>query len=1033
MKHYSKAESFNEIKALVVDFEKYLTQSNKSLGESQTENNFIKPFFSALNWNVTNRSLEPERQVFQVQVTGQTGKDKTRPDYLLRIPEKQNNTMKSVLFMDAKKPSENLKTNVHHIRQVYQYAYSTLNSSENPNNRVRLAVLTDFEEFRFFDCLDPTPLDPKYRERFETFNKHVIKDWTYKDYIAKFDELWDLLEYNNVVNGSLDKWYLTEKQISDNRITPDKKFLSDLKQWRTDVARSMYRNDKSLSDYQLTKSTLLFINRIIFVKMLYDRGIEPDYLTEILATLGKSKKSEVKLYELCKSTFERLNHIYNGSIFEEQKDSDDIEISNSVLKEIFEELKPENSIYTLASMPVEIIGNVYELFIAEQIVKKGTGIALIPKYEDKKAGGVYYTPRYIVEYIVDNTLGKKLEECRTPSDVAKIKILDPACGSGSFLLVAFQKLLDWHKKWYYNELLKFVKKDNPSQFRVKNDKKVRILDDTGNDFYTIHLSQKLKSEILINNIFGVDIDPQAVMVTKFSLSIKALEDSTIEEIIEDTTLFNLPAIPKLENNIKCGNSLIGSDFYIDNRPSLFNEREKRKINTFDWEKEFPEIFKEDIIKHENQIVKKIGTHLNAAVNYLDGAIYHTEKAVEYANELNQFEVKEPEIPYQTNSKGGFDVIIGNPPYVRIHLMERSIVDYILNNYQTSTGQIDLYSIFMEKSIHLLKYDGFLGFITPRFIKFNLDSELLRKLLLSYEIVSLTEVGKSFQNVNTECLVSIIRKSFNNRIYKTKIIDYFPNSRINLVKEIEQEFFESLSNCIFNTVVNENEFSIINKLINNNEHLSTYFTIRRGMEIGKREIRGHQSGQKTLLGEDVTRYFIGYQNTFTPKNSEEVKRLRDFSIKEKLLIRRVANQLICVYDNNDFFFNKNLYALVDASQDFNLKYILSLLNSKLLNFFLKKYFTTKKEELFPEIQSYQIKQIPIRKINFLIKSEKQLHDRLVRLVEQMMENQEHCHLAKIENDKRLYLNIIASLDKQIDELVYKLYDLTIDEIKIVEGE
>jgi len=206
-----------------------------------------------------------------------------------------------------------------------------------------------------------------------------------------------------------------------------------------------------------------------------------------------------------------------------------------------------------------------------------------------------------------------------------------------------------------------------------------------------------------------------------------------------------------------------------------------------------------------------------------------------------------------------------------------------------------------------------------------------------------------------------------------------------------------------------------------------------MEIGKREIRGHQSGQKTLLGEDVTRYFIGYQNTFTPKNSEEVKRLRDFSIKEKLLIRRVANQLICVYDNNDFFFNKNLYALVDASQDFNLKYILSLLNSKLLNFFLKKYFTTKKEELFPEIQSYQIKQIPIRKINFLIKSEKQLHDRLVRLVEQMMENQEHCHLAKIENDKRLYLNIIASLDKQIDELVYKLYDLTIDEIKIVEGE
>jgi len=254
MKQYTKQEAKKEIQELVNHFERNIQQfKGSTYKEAQIENDFIRPLFESLNWNVTNRELEPERQIFQLQVTGKTGKENNkRPDYLIRIPDKKTNSMKSAFFIEAKKPIYDLKTNEQYIRQVYQYAWSTLNSSDNPNNQVRLAVLTDFEEFRFFDCQDVTPLK---QNRAEAFNKHVLKDWHYTDYVNKFDELWDLFEYNNVVNGSLDKWAITAKDLSEKRITPDKQFMADLKDWRLAIAKSMWKNDKSLDDFSLTKAT----------------------------------------------------------------------------------------------------------------------------------------------------------------------------------------------------------------------------------------------------------------------------------------------------------------------------------------------------------------------------------------------------------------------------------------------------------------------------------------------------------------------------------------------------------------------------------------------------------------------------------------------------------------------------------------------------------------------------------------------------------------------------------------------------------
>jgi adenine-specific DNA-methyltransferase len=971
---YSKDAAKKEIKQLVSDFRNNIN-TLKSKGfknsEAQTENDFIRPLFQYLNWNVSNRGLNVHEQVFQLQVTGKTGTDNKRPDYLLRVPDSNTNSMKNVMFVEAKKPIYNLKTEVNYIRQVYQYAYSTQNASDNENNQVRIALLTDFEEFRLFDCQDHLPLE---RNTLNDYNKHIIKDWTYNDYHDKFDELWDLLEFNNVKRGSLNKWYLTTKKLTENRITPDKLFLEDLREWRKSIALSMFNNDKDIDDYTLTSATLLYMNRLIFIKMLSDRNIEDDYLTQILENIDKSKKNQIKLYESCKSIFQRLDNVYNGSMFAYDKIIDEIEISNSVLKTIFTALKPENSVYTLAAMPVEIIGNVYEIFIAEQIVKKGQKVSIVPKYDEKKAGGVYYTPRYIVEYIVENTLGKKLEECKTPEDVAKIKVLDPACGSGSFLIVAYQKLLDWHKQYYLDELKKWIK--NNKNDKYKKDNMVRVLKELNDDTYQIHLSHKLKSEILKNNIFGVDIDQQAVLVTKFSLSMKALEDSTHDEVIEDNTIFREPTIPKLENNIKCGNSLVGSDFYQDNRPSLFNEREKRKLNTFDWGS------KEGF----DSIIKT----------------------------------------------GGFDCIIGNPPYVSNKEIEPNQKNYYTLRYKSAKNQFDLYTLFIEKSINLMNKNSEFGFIVPDAILDRSSAEYIRKMIINEsKLKTIFNLNNVFADVNVASAIIIFSKNNKNDtkinyIKSRSFKDYLLNNFIQ--KTLDQSKLNNFRNTAF-LLLDNKEFDLVEKINSKGIELFKLAIMGRGEELGKSSDFINSLNSKNsvgiLTGENVDRYKIKFSNLYISiSNIEKSQEL----YQKKIVVRQVGNKINASLDNVGFVTVQSIYSIV-PNQSISDKYILGIVNSSTINFLYQKLYNNK--DIFPRVLLENLKTIPIRNIDLTNKSETQNHDKLVSLVDQMLENQKYLQEAKTESDKKLYQNICDSLDKQIDQLVYKLYDLTDEEIAIVE--
>ena len=397
--------------------------------------------------------------------------------------------------------------------------------------------------------------------------------------------------------------------------------------------------------------------------------------------MGEVARSEGGgVYEALCRLFQQADARYNSGLFHFAKEKDEssaadsltlgLKIDDKVLQDILQNLYYPDSPYVFREIPSDILGQVYERFLGKVIrLTAGHQAKVEEKPEVRKAGGVYYTPTYIVDYIVQNTVGKLLEGTHpspsrtekrsergmTPKEVARLKILDPACGSGTFPLGAYQYLLDWHLKWYTDhEPEKLAAGKEPAIYQSKDGWR---------------LTTSKKKEILLNNIHGVDIDPQAVEVTKLSLLLKVLEGESQETIGSQLGMFKERVLPDLGRNIKCGNSLIGSDYYQDRQLTmLIDEEERYRVNAFDWKTEFSQVF----------------------------------------------------------IQGGFDVVMGNPPYLFITELGDSEKDYYFKNYKTTEYRFDVYGLFAELSIKsLLKDKGYLSFITPHtllsnnsFAKFN---------------------------------------------------------------------------------------------------------------------------------------------------------------------------------------------------------------------------------------------------------------------------------------------------------------------------
>src|SRR3972149_8612821 len=505
--------------------------------ETQLRREFVDPFFKLLGWDVNNEKgyAEAYKDVIHedsIKVGGVT----KAPDYCFRI----GGTRK--FFVETKKPSVNLKDDISPAFQLRRYAWSA---------KLPLSILTDFEEFAVYDCrVKPDKSDKSSTAR--------ILYLTCAEYAHRWDEIFEIFSRDAVLKGSFDR-YAESSKVKKGTASVDDAFLKEIESWRDTLARNLALRNPDLTQHDLNFTVQRTIDRIVFLRICEDRGIEK---YGRLMALQNGDRVYARLCEM----FHRADERYNSGLFHFQKDKSraespdtltlNVTVDDSALKNIIKNLYYPDSPYEFSVISSDILGQVYEQFLGKVIrLTAGHRAVVEEKPEVRKAGGVYYTPTYIVDYIVKNTVGKLVRaenfqplRKTTPKEISKIRILDPACGSGSFLLGAYTYLLDWHRDWYVAD----------GREKWATGRSPVLYQGMGGDW---RLTTAECKRILLNNIYGVDIDPQAVEVTKLSLLLKVLEGESEQTLARQLKIFHERALPDLGNNIKCGNSLISTDFY----------------------------------------------------------------------------------------------------------------------------------------------------------------------------------------------------------------------------------------------------------------------------------------------------------------------------------------------------------------------------------------------------------------------------------------------------------------------------------------
>ncbi|MBN2546843.1 MAG: N-6 DNA methylase, partial [Spirochaetes bacterium] len=467
------------IEQKVEDFNKNEKQYlSKTFQETEVRTRFIDPFFQALGWDFNQTNISKHLWDVHREYSQKDNSNTKKPDYAFNISGKLK------FFVEAKAPWVLLTDKVP-VFQAKRYAYST-------NGKAPVVIITDFQEFRVFNAIE--------RPIFDNPLQGLIKelDLKYNNYLTKWDLIYGNFSKEAVMSGSIDKLI---GKITKETKTLDKEFLSDLIIFRELLAKNIAIRNKELSVDIINECVQRILDRIIFIRNIEDRDIE----NEILFKISESKDN---VYKSLLPVFSKLNDDYNGLLFKPDI-SDKVIIDDDIIRKIIKNLYPPHSPFQFDIIEPEILGRIYEKFLGSKIRLTESHQAKVEeKPEVRHAGGVFYTPQFIVENIVFNTVGKILTENKmTPEDVEKIKILDPACGSGSFLLGAFDYLIKYHENWYRN---------NKSSRKYKD------------DFFEtqegeIRLSVKKKSDILKNNLFGADIDREATEVAIMSLYLKLLD------------------------------------------------------------------------------------------------------------------------------------------------------------------------------------------------------------------------------------------------------------------------------------------------------------------------------------------------------------------------------------------------------------------------------------------------------------------------------------------------------------------------------
>ncbi|HVB56239.1 MAG TPA: TaqI-like C-terminal specificity domain-containing protein [Candidatus Acidoferrales bacterium] len=570
-------------------------------------------------------------------------------------------------------------------------------------------------------------------------------------------------------------------------------------------------------------------------------------------------------------------------------------------------------------------------------------------------------------------------------DKPPFRVLDMACGSGSFLLGAYRCLLDYCLHWY-------------AEHKPENFKKA-VYKDTRNSHWRLTIEERKR--ILTTHIFGVDIDQQAVEVTKLSLLLKVLEGETDQSLSLSQLAFGDRALPNLAENIKCGNSLIGSDYFT--RKLFADSEEMKRVNAFDWNQGFPDAMK----------------------------------------------------------AGGFDAVIGNPPY-GAYLYEND-KDYLAGHYPNQTYQLDSYLLFLEKAVRdVLKEGAFYGMIIPNPWLTNLLQDSMRRFVT--ETTRVREIVHFrfavFPKVVVDTEIVLLQKAEPSRWEATVTVadtlnaftSNKPCKELQVLRH-QQQKWRDLNGGVINIFTSETEEALAAKCRKISQGLESYCDINVGIkpyQVGKGmppqtrrtvEERPFDSDRRATLqhrrylrGTDIGRYKISPAEVrflrYGPWLAEP-RPAANFDAPAKIFMRQTGDSLIAALDTAQLLCLNNMHVLVPRAEVPSLSYLLGVINSRLMNWC---YYTLNPEvgEALAEVKKTNVAQLPIRPINLSDRAEKAQYDRMATLVDSMLQLNKQLSTVKSAAQKGILQRQIEATDQQIDQLVYHLYGLTDEEVALVEG-
>ena len=1027
--------------------------------EARLRQEFLNPFFAALGWDMDNRRgyAEPYKEVVH-EDTLRVGDTARAPDYCFRL------TGQPKFYVEAKAPSVNIKDAPSPAYQLRRYGWSA---------RLPLSVLTDFEEFAIYDCREkPAPTDPPAYAR--------VGYYTYDRYPESLAEIYSIFSHEAIPRGFFDR-YAEAGRGRRGTTTVDAAFLAEIERWRDELARNLALRNQGLSVADLNFAVQAIIDRLLFLRIAEDRGIEPPNRLQ-------STAAGHHLYPLLCDLFHEADSKYNSGLFDFDGDqfTTALQVDDRVLKDIIGNLYYPKSPYEFSVISADILGAVYEQFLGKVIrLTKGGHAKVEEKPEVKKAGGVYYTPRYIVDYIVEHTVGAALALTPGPfpsgrgvqaagaaavdvplsgakrsgarergrgedAVAAPLRILDPACGSGSFLLGAYDRLLRWR-------LEQLLQDDPEKQLKARRPLLVR----TPQGDWQLSIAERKR--LLQTHIFGVDLDPQAVEVAKLNLLLKCLEGETEQSLQANRQLFAAERVlPNIDGNIKCGNSLIGPDYFTGRLE--MDDEEYDRVKPFDWEREFPEIMQ----------------------------------------------------------NGGVDCVIGNPPYVRAQTLDRQTRRYCGIHYATATSTYDIYVLFVERALRLAAAEGLVGFILPnKFFttdygvglrRFLGDGPLLQRIVdfedgqvfrgattytcllfasPSAQRPSYASLGQACRTGGAAAVSSALAEeevtdtslslpedgspwtigSGDNHALVLGLLDRFPPLR-----SLRPHIFQALitgADKVFMVQVGSAEVRANAPVVSGQSLAGEAIRLERdalrqvvkGEDVQRFSInagRGlyvvypyavdDERNARLLSPEEIQRrcplvwsYLSAHRKQLEDRDRGKLRGRTDWYCfarnqniaafaEPKIMLPYMTNRLRVSWDPTGLFFvniTTGGYGFRCTAAEVHHHYLIGLLNSHLLDVCIRS-LTNRFHGGYFAAGKAAVERLPIRPIDFSDPADVARHDRMVALVQTMLDLHRRLPDAANPKTRDSLQRRIADTDREIDQLVYELYGLTEDEIALVEG-